>query len=86
MVSLKNPFFRFSPGESIVIETVSDQRIVGRLQRLLTEDEARDFISIDTRFSSNATYALLVINDGPADFSAQPSVRMFDTILENKFR
>ena len=86
IVSLEVPFFSPGPGDSIVLESVGGKRIVGKLQRMLTQRQLHDYAGIDNQFGPHKSYALVEINDAGVDFSASPEVRILDTVLENKFR
>ncbi len=86
LVSLRVPFFSLDLGDQVVIETGSDQRVVGQVQRFLTVGEARTYANNDYQFPPNSTYALLDVGEATVDFSASLDVRVLDTVLENAFR
>ncbi len=86
IVSLQFPLFRPGPGDSVILETIDDARIVGELRRVLTLDQARNYATNNDQFAPDKTYALVEFRGDPVDFSAAPEVRLLDTVLENTFR
>lgn len=86
IVSLQIPFFQPEPGDSVVMETIGGQRVVGELKRFLTQRQVHNYATNSDQFALHKLYALVEFSDTPADFSASPDVRILDTVLENLFR
>ena len=86
IVSLQIPFFQPSLGDSVVMESIGGQRIVGKLRRFLSRRQVRNHATNNDQFAPHKPYALVEISDAAVDFSASPKVRILDTVFENTLR
>ncbi len=86
IVSLQVPFFQLTPGDSIVMGSVSGQRFVGQVQRMLAPEELPAYTTTGAPFSTRQTYFLALLEDAAAELSGSPEIWILDTVLQNGLR